>query len=168
MHEFIVRLGTILYKYRAAIAVPFFVLLLLVARPINPQILPFLLIVAGILIRIWAAGYIGIMSRANSFTTQYMITNGPYHLLKHPLYLGNFFLVMSVIILFNPLIWIAILLCFLFVLEYSIIIYSELNYLRKLPKKKAKFKLSNSKGEIYTILIMIIIYLAYLFLRGAG
>ena len=112
-------------------------------------------------IRIWAAGYIGKSARGNKFSGQYMITNGPYQYLKHPLYIGNFFLVLGVIILFNPVLWFAILLIILFILEYTIIMLSEINYLQNLPKKEKKFELINVKGEISTMIILIMIFLVY-------
>ena len=126
------------------------------------QIVSIIFIIAGILLRIWAAGYIGTESRENKFTTAYVITSGPYRYLRHPLYLGNFSLVIGVILLFNPTIWFAILLIALFCIVYSMIIFGELHYLKNFPEKKVKFKLINTKGEISTIFIMGIIYLIYL------
>lgn len=162
MQRFLINLGKVLFRYRAVIAIPFFIILVIFSKPTHLPLISYILIVFGLLIRIWAACYIGTKSRENKFTTQYIITNGPYRYLKHPLYIGNFLLVLGVIILFNPALWLAILLIASFLLEYSIIIHSELNYLKDLPKKEAEFKLSNSKSEISTILILIIIGLIYL------
>ena len=158
----IIKIGEFLYKYRAVIAAPFFIFLVIFSRPTHLQIFSIIFMIAGTLLRIWAAGYIGTKSRDNRFTTPHLITSGPYRYLRHPLYLGNFFLVIGVILLFNPPIWLAILLIILFIIVYSMIIFGELHYLKNLPEKKVRFKLINAKGEISTIFIMCIIYLVYL------
>ncbi len=158
----IVRIGRYFYKYRAAIAVPFFIMLVICSRPSNIHILPCVSIVGGLLLRIWAAGYIGPRSRKNEFSAEYMIISGPFHYIKHPLYIGNFLLVLGVILLFNPPGWLMLVLLLVFIVEYSIIIYSEEDYLKDLPKKEVKFMLYNSKGEISTTLILTLILLVYM------
>jgi protein-S-isoprenylcysteine O-methyltransferase Ste14 len=166
MHAFIVLLGKVLFQLRAVIAVPFFIFLVIFSRPTDSLITSYILIGAGLILRIWAAGYIGTQSRLNKFTTSYVVINGPYKLLKHPLYISNLLLVLGVIILFNPALWYALLLIAIFIIEYSIIVYSELNYLKDLPKKSMKFNLVNIKGEISTIVVVIIIILIYYFVGG--
>jgi protein-S-isoprenylcysteine O-methyltransferase Ste14 len=158
----IVRLGRSLYRLRAVIAVPFFIMLLVFARPSSsPYVLASFLILTGLLVRIWSAGYIGKQSRKNEFIADFVITNGPYRYIKHPLYLGNFFLVVGVILLFNVPLWLSILLIVLFIAEYSVIIYSEMRFLRSLTRKEADFKLSNVKNEVSTIYLLCAIYLFY-------
>jgi len=158
----IIQLGKFLFRYRAIIATPFFILLVILSKPTNVFTLAIISFLIGIGIRIWAAGYIGIAARSTKFSGQFVITNGPYKYLKHPLYLGNFFLVFGVIILFNPTIWFALLLIFLFIFEYAIIIISEMNYLKNLPKKEVRFALTNCRTETSTIIIMLLIFLIYL------
>ncbi len=111
--------------------------------------------------RVWAAGYIGIQSREKEFSAEFIIMNGPYHSLKHPLYVGNFFLVVGVVLLFNAPLWLGILLIALFIVEYSIIVYSEINFLHGLTEKVAEFKWVNAKGEISTVLIVCVVYFIY-------
>ena len=158
----VIKTGEFLYRCRAVIAVPFFVILVVFSIPAQLQILSCIFILGGLLIRIWAAGYIGLDARASKFASQYLITNGPFQYLKHPLYTGNLFLVLGVTILFNPPVLLAALLVVLFVMEYSIIICSEINYLKNLSGRKVKFKLRNAKNEISTVLVVVIIYLIYL------
>ena len=158
----IIQLGKFLFRYRAIIATPFFILLVILSKPTNVLTSAIISSLIGIGIRIWAAGYIGVEARSTKFSGQFVITNGPYKYLKHPLYLGNFFLILGIIILFNPAVWFALLLIFLFIFEYSIIILSELDYLKNLPKKKAKLKFTNCRAEISTIVIMLLIFLIYL------
>jgi protein-S-isoprenylcysteine O-methyltransferase Ste14 len=161
MKKHLIQAGRILFKYRAFIAVPFFILLFIFSKPAPIKVIPYFIIFIGLFIRIWAAGYIGQKARATGFTTGCRIMNAPYKYLKHPLYIGNFFLVLGIVILFNPATWFAVLLMILFLLIYTVIIISELHYLKYLPKIKAQFKLTNCKGEISTIVIVIIILIIY-------
>lgn len=180
-----VQVGRFLYRYRGLIAAPFFLLLLIFSRSVQQSVInhPLLfdfaqgrlfppslrgrILVGGILdliglaIRLWAAGYIGQKSRGNKFAGEFKIINGPYRYLKHPLYLGNLFLVLGVILLFNPSFLFGIFLVILFLIEYTIIINAENSYLRNLTSIKTKFKLSNVKSEISTIIILTVIYIIY-------
>ncbi|KPJ72790.1 hypothetical protein AMJ52_05210 [candidate division TA06 bacterium DG_78] len=113
------------------------------------------------IIRLWAAGYIGKSARGNKFSGQHMIINGPYRYMKHPLYCGNFFLVLGVIVLFNPPTVIAVLLLILFIMQYALIIISEQHYLESLPQKKAHFKVTNLRGELSTIVVLVVMYCVY-------
>jgi len=165
MKTFLIHFGQLLYKYRAVTAVPFFIILVILSRNASFNFIPHLLLFLGLLIRIWAAGYIGVKARANRFATGYVITSGPYRYLKHPLYIGNLFLVLGVILLFNPPLWYAFSLLLIFTVEYFIIVYSELSYLKALPKKVVNFDLANARGEANTIIIVIVIALIRHFLR---
>jgi len=143
------------------IAVPFFILLVIFSKPGQVNIIPYFIIFIGLIIRFWAAGYIGKKARATNFATGCRIVNAPYRYLKHPLYVGNFFLVSGVILLFNPAIWFAVLVMVLFLLVYTLIIMSEAHYLKGLTEKKVRFRLVNCKGEISTIVIVLVIVLIY-------
>ena len=161
MKKLLIQIGQLLYKFRAVIAVPFFILLVILSRPGYIKIIPYFIIFIGLIIRFWAAGYIGKKARATSFSTGCWIINAPYKYLKHPLYAGNFFLVLGIVLLFNPAIWFAVLVMVLFLLVYTLIIMSESNYLKDLPRTKAHFKLVNCKGEISTIIIVLVIVFIY-------
>jgi len=165
MKKLLIQIGQLLYKFRAWIAVPFFILLVILSRPGHIKIIPYFIIFIGLIIRFWAAGYIGKKARATNFSTGCWIINAPYKYLKHPLYVGNFFLVLGVVLLFNPAIWFAVLIMVLFLFVYTLIIMSESNYLKDLPKTKAHFKLVNCKGEISTIFVVLFIILVYSILR---
>lgn len=136
-------------------------LLVILSRPLHIGIIPYLVILVGLLIRFWAAGYIGKDARAIEFSTGCRIINAPYKYLKHPLYIGNFFLVLGVVLLYNPPIWFAGLIIIFFFIEYTLIILSELHYLKNLPEKKVKFKLANCQGEISTIVVVAFIILTH-------
>jgi protein-S-isoprenylcysteine O-methyltransferase Ste14 len=150
--------GQVLYYHRAWIAIPFFVVLVIFSQPHNSCMLPIMFMLIGMTIRIWAAGYIGTSARGNTFSGQHMIISGPYRYLKHPLYCGNFFLVLGGIVLFNPPVVLAILLLILFIVEYTLIVVSEQHYVQSLPKKKAHFTVTNIRGEFSTIIVLVVMY----------
>ena len=151
------RVGKFLFRYRAAIAVPFFILLFLFGRYRSFNLFPIFLILAGTGIRIWAAGYIGENARKSEFKTWSRITNGPYKLLRHPLYLGNLLLVTGVTIIYYPPLWLSIMIMIAFFVVYIFIIISESFYVKKLPSSCEVFMLKNARHEISTLLIVALI-----------
>ncbi|MGQ9664974.1 MAG: methyltransferase family protein [bacterium] len=154
----IVVFGRLLYRFRSLIALTFFIFLVISGSPKIKNITPHLLILLGIVIRIWASGYIGSISRGNKIDGHYRILNGPYQIFPHPVYLGNLFLVLGTILLFNPPLWYGLVLIIIFLVEYTIITIAEENHLKDLPPKRVSFSLRNLKGEISTIIVISIIY----------
>jgi protein-S-isoprenylcysteine O-methyltransferase Ste14 len=157
----IARLGGVLFCYRRIIALLFFILLVFYARPTPPRLAPALLLSVGMALRIWAAGYIGPAARQSTFYATSVIISGPYRLLKHPLYIGNFFLVLGVILLFNPPIVLASMLVVLFIIEYTAIIVAERKYLKNMPHSNVPFRWRNARGELSTLFVLIFIVLVY-------
>lgn len=155
------KLGVFLFRYRGVIALPFFILLFICSGPGTNVIIAFILIISGLCLRIWAAGYLGVRGRKKVFVADYVIINGPFKYLKHPLYIGNFLLVFGVNVLYNPPIWLIFIIFSLFIAIYSIFIYCEIQYLKPMPRLRAIFYWSNLKGEISTVFIMLIIVLLY-------
>lgn len=163
MHHISQYAGKLLFKCRAWIAVPFFILLVLLSCPAVYPVIAYALMISGFVIRIWAAGYIGVSARDKSFATQVRIKNGPYRFFKHPLYLGNFFLVSGVTILFNPPVVYALIIIVMFIIIYGIIILSEQAYISQLSESKVTFHIKNCTGELSTIVVLLIIILINVF-----
>jgi len=69
--------------------------------------------------------------RSNEIMAKSLITQGPYRFIRNPLYLGNFFLTLAVLIGSNPPIYLTFLITFLFWVEYSMIINAEQDFLTK-------------------------------------
>lgn len=154
----VVVFGRLLYRFRSLIALPFFIFLVISGRPEIKNITPHFLILLGMIIRVWASGYIGPISRGNKIDGHYRILNGPYQFFPHPLYLSNLFLVLGTILLFNPPLWYGLVLIIIFIIEYAIITIAEENHLKDLPAKRVNFFFRNLKGEISTIIVIGIIY----------
>jgi len=86
--------GRFLFRWRGVIGVLAFGVVFWLARPTFGSCLlglPFIL--AGLATRFWASGYIGIEGRVREIGASRRIASGPYRLLRHPLYIGNFLLV---------------------------------------------------------------------------
>jgi len=160
--ERIVMSGRFFYKYRGIIALPAFLLLLYFSKPESRQVLSHILIICGLLIRFWASGYIGEKARTKELKAEYRISNGPFGILRHPLYIGNFFLVSGTVLLYNPPLWFKIIIIAIFLIEYTIIIIAEETHLKRIPVCRLKFSFRNVKSEIQTFLVMAVIYLIYL------
>lgn len=155
------KIGKLLFKYRALVAVPFFVVLVMRSRPAGSLLIPVILTLIGLVIRAWAAGYIGNAARGRDFRSQFRITNGPYKLLRHPLYIGNFLLVAGTIFLFNPLPWLAAVLIGIFLIEYGLFIVAEEKYIKNLPHQEEKFALHRLRHELSTLVVMVVIWMVY-------
>ena len=146
--------GRFLFRYRGVIGLSAFILVYIFAKPQYDKILaslPFILI--GLVLRAWAVGYIGKNARSKEINPALpqsqtaksqlvsdnirkgwvnapaLITAGPYRFIRHPLYLGNFFLTLGVLIALVSPFCLAITVMILFVIEYYFIIKSEGKFL---------------------------------------
>lgn len=118
--------GEKFFKMRDYTAIPLVVLLLLIARPtVVSATLGMLLIFLGELIRIYSVAFIGGVARSRSATMgEKLISEGPFALVRNPLYIGNFFLVLGFAI-YGGKSWFVILSVILFSLQYRLIVDYE-------------------------------------------
>ena len=119
-------LGRFLFRWRGLIGLVAFGVVFWLARPTFGSCLlgvPFL--IAGLAVRFWASGYIGIEGRAGEIGAKQRIVCGPYRLLRHPLYIGNFMLVAGMLGALRPAVWIGAVVLVGFVVEYALIISAE-------------------------------------------
>ena len=156
--------GKYLFRYRAAIAAVFFVVLIFMAEPVSLTI-GHASVILGMASRLWAAGYIGPEARKREFNAVHVIKSGPYRLFRHPLYIGNFFLVLGVVILFNPPRWLGSLYMIIFVVMYTLIAIGERQYLDGKPTIEVPYRFSNLKGEISTLIVLVIVYALFFLLN---
>jgi len=161
--KILAKIGHHLFRHRAIIAGVAFVLLAIAANP-RPSMVGHLAVGIGLLVRSWAAGYMGSVGRRREFQARYVVRNGPYGLLRHPLYLGNFFLVTGILILYNPPRWMGFVYLVLFCVIYLIIIIGEIDHLRGKPVRETCYKLGNLRGEFSTWLVMAIVYSVFFLL----
>jgi hypothetical protein len=141
-------LGRFLFRWRGAIGVLAFGLVFWPAMPTPASCLlgvPFLLI--GLAVRFWASGYIGIEGRAGEIGVKRRIVSGPYRLLRHPLYIGNFLLVLGMMLALRPAVWLAVVVLVGFIAEYMLIVAAEEERLAELGGN-AECKMQTAKGKM--------------------
>ncbi len=120
------RLGRFLFRYRQVAGLLGFVLVALTGRPGPGTLLNGLvLILPGLLLRFWTAGYIGRESRNPEISARRLVVSGPYRYFRHPLYLGNFALVAGVVVGFHPPVWTTLVVLFGYLLIYGLISRAE-------------------------------------------
>jgi protein-S-isoprenylcysteine O-methyltransferase Ste14 len=159
----IIKIGKLFYRYRALIAAPFFVALAVKGRSgssITGAAAVFLTLI-GLAIRAWAAGYIGRHARGQQFDTVFRITSGPYRLLRHPLYIGNFFLVLAAIVLFWPPRPLAAVLLAAFIFEYGVIAISEEIKLKDIHRREVAFSWHRVRTELSTWIVVGLVYFIF-------
>jgi protein-S-isoprenylcysteine O-methyltransferase Ste14 len=187
----IVRFGDFVFKHRDTLPVPFIVLAVLVlifTKPtfstLNAGLSLFItggiVILIGESIRIWAVGYSGGTTRSKKLIADRLVTEGPYSIVRNPLYAGNFLIALGFSILTNAAIIIPLVILY-FAIEYYPIVRREEYfllekfgdtyslYLRDVPRffpkkfetKKAVYNPSALKGEMWTMLgiIMMLIFM---------
>ncbi|MEZ5283866.1 MAG: isoprenylcysteine carboxylmethyltransferase family protein [Vicinamibacterales bacterium] len=110
--------------------------ILLVMAPASPAV-PLALgwvgmacVVAGELIRLWAVRHIGVVSRTRAGRLGPLVVSGPYRLVRHPLYVGNFLLWMGFTI-WSRLWWMVPVTAAAFAAQYGAIARWEASQLRR-------------------------------------
>jgi protein-S-isoprenylcysteine O-methyltransferase Ste14 len=89
------KLGEILFRLRDYTPIPIILIAILFAQPtLTSLCVGGLIALAGELVRTYGVAYIGTISRTRSYSNGQLVKEGPFALLRNPLYFGN--LVLSV------------------------------------------------------------------------
>jgi protein-S-isoprenylcysteine O-methyltransferase Ste14 len=88
------------------------------------------ILIAGYLLRVWALSYGGRCSRSRRAETPKLITTGPYAYIRHPIYVGNLFIGLGMILLSEAFPLTPLFLAF-FALHHRIIIPAEEEFLKE-------------------------------------
>ncbi len=91
------------------------------------------LLLAGLALRVWAMGYIGPKARTGRFEAETLVQSGPYRYFKlspkarsgHPLYAGNFLLVLGGLVAFSPHVLLSVAVLVGFLVEYYLFARQE-------------------------------------------
>ncbi len=87
-----------------------------------------LLILLGESLRIWAVGIVGAATRSASTNAKRLVQEGPYAMIRNPIYAGNFLLCLGLACFTDS--WVVVVACTLyFVIVYSRIIRAEERFL---------------------------------------
>lgn len=86
----------------------------------------------GIIIRCLVAGYVpkGTSGRVSKQEAEKLNTTGLYSILRHPLYVGNFFIFLG-LLLYTENFWFILVCIFLFIPYYTSIIFAEEKFLKE-------------------------------------
>ncbi len=136
-------MGKFLFKYRSFLPVPYFLFLLFVMdfNWFNFSI-GTLITLFGLLIRFFSQGFAGDWMRENDVRADYILDGGLYSILRHPLYLGNFFIGFGFTFIsdFYPVSLLS-LYSFVFFVYYYLIVLEEEDYLgKKFGEKFIKYR----------------------------
>jgi protein-S-isoprenylcysteine O-methyltransferase Ste14 len=125
----LLRLGKWLFTNRTVLALPPALALLLIpaSRTLQPGLVTAIgvaIVVTGEALRIWAVRHIGVISRTRSDRLGPLISNGPFALVRNPLYLGNIILWVGFAVSAH-LVWMVPLLLAVLGFEYHTIVRWE-------------------------------------------
>jgi protein-S-isoprenylcysteine O-methyltransferase Ste14 len=123
------ELGNWLFRHRTVLPLPIVVAVLALPSRQTRAILETVLLgvaltVIGELIRLWAVRYIGAVSRTRGERLGPLVSSGPFHYVRNPLYLGNIALWVG-FALIARLMWLAPIVLVLLALEYHAIVRWE-------------------------------------------
>lgn len=160
--KYAVRAGRLLFRWRGVIGFLAFVVVYIFGHPSIKSIcagLPFLF--AGLILRFWAMGYIGARARTRTIQVDEVVNSGPYRIFPHPIYAGNFLLVLAFLVCLNPDFKLALGVGLGFVIEYGLIAYAETQALRQsgLKPKSVKFDRQRALSDLPTWVVSGLAYL---------
>lgn len=144
-----IKLGNIFFKYRSYIPVPFVIIVFIYMKPTLMSIIAgFIVALSGELIRIWSVSFAGSETRTTSGVGgTYLVTQGPYSVIRNPLYAGNILIYTGIGIMSMALFpWLQICGFIFFTFQYLCIISAEEEFLQgKFKETFTQYKNSVSR-----------------------
>lgn len=135
-------LGEKLFKLRDYTPIPLIVLLFAFAQPnVFSATIGTLVLIFGELYRIYSVAFIGSISRTRkSQVGSKLISEGPFSMVRNPLYVGNFIIVMGVAI-YSAVLWLVVLTAVSFCWQYYWIVrYEESLLNQKFGEEYSRYK----------------------------
>lgn len=123
-----------MFEIRGYTPIPFIVLMLVYARPTTfSLVVGFCLALAGEAIRFWGVAVAGTETRTTGpVGGTHLFIDGPFAYVRNPLYVGNMMMYVGVGIMSNALMpYLVMLACGFFVLQYTMIVIKEEEYLQR-------------------------------------
>jgi protein-S-isoprenylcysteine O-methyltransferase Ste14 len=159
------KITEILYYYRDIIGVGGF-LILYIFSEINIKNFHWSLIIVffGLIFRLLGYFYLGDIGYSLKFQDQFLIVNGIYSYFRHPIYLGNFFILIGFLLFLKMPVWLYSITVLFFVIEYSLFIYQEeiiLKENKEIKIVKNSPSLKNCLGELKTVILVLLAFLLF-------
>ncbi|MCR4439314.1 MAG: isoprenylcysteine carboxylmethyltransferase family protein [bacterium] len=125
-------IGRLFFKYRSYTPLPLLVVALVLAKPSLASVLLGLAVaLVGESLGLWGVLYAGSATRTTGRVgADRLVTDGPYAHVRNPLYIGNFFLSLGVLIMswaWMP--WLLLVLLAFFAVQYGTIVHEEERFL---------------------------------------
>lgn len=137
MNEQGLKLGEWLFKKRDYTPIPLIIvgvawMVVFGVRPTQTTVIAgAAFVVLGELVRFWGVSYIGPISRTRSAKTGNLQDSGPFSVVRNPLYVGNFFLSLGLVVVSNVL-WLVPVYIAAFAFQYHYIVaWEEWNLTKK-------------------------------------
>lgn len=134
-----VRIGQVLFRHRGWLPVPFFLIAVFAGCPSRWSAVAGVLgLLVGELLRIASVAHAGLTTRARHLTASRLARSGPYAWVRHPIYVGNFFVGLGFVGLLTASLWVWLAYAVLFWLEYALITDAEEHFLlSRFPEYRA-------------------------------
>lgn len=135
--HFVQRLGHLFFRIRSYASVPLFAFFFILGRSsLLSFALSLFLITFGEMIRIWAVSFSGPATRTRVIKAPFLAVQGPYEMIRHPIYFGNFFVGLGFTLsLTQDLVHILVFVMF-FLIFYGSIIFAEERFLENKFQEK--------------------------------
>lgn len=125
------RLGEFLFSIRSYTPIPLLLVVLILSQTSRLSFfIGFPLVLLGEALRLWGVAYAGEYTRARDVNIPQLVMDGPYAFIRHPLYVGNFFIVIGFCLIgwaWMP--WMLLVAFVLFWVQYYFIIRLEERHL---------------------------------------
>lgn len=155
------KIGELLFRLRDYTPIPFVIMMIIFpSTTVQSLVMGTALMLVGEFIRIKGVSHIGGVSRTRSYSTgKKLITSGPFSIVRNPLYIGNFFLSLGLILIANVHPLFTLLFVAGFILQYiPIVRWEESNlkqvfgreyedYMKTVPRWIPKLKNSEPHPE---------------------
>ncbi|MEO0069180.1 MAG: isoprenylcysteine carboxylmethyltransferase family protein [candidate division WOR-3 bacterium] len=155
-------MGHWLFRWRGVIGAFAFIIVYFLSSPtISSCRYGLLLLLFGLAWRFWAVGHIGKEVRARVIGAREIVRSGPYRFFPHPIYAGNFLLVLGMLWALNPPVWLWLVVLAGFFTIYGLIARAEEQYLKdsNLPVVEKHFSCQEALSEASTWLAVTLAYL---------
>ena len=139
------ELQDMLFRLRGGIWTALFLVILVIAEPVRATVLwGLLFVVSGQLLRIWASGTIGLY-RGEKVKAKELVTEGPYALMRNPLYFGNGLIGLGWSIMAGFYAILLFVLCFFMLYNVFIIPYEEKFLEKSFGDKFRQYKIRTAR-----------------------